>query len=442
MLLSSEEYARRFSVELQLLNIMRHRGSCLLREIVYGCDDCTIPAVRTRSSFVRCGQLGRPLIVLNIEHVEFLRSAGYTWHDVASIIGVSRTTIWRHLTSLGLDLVSFTDISDSQLDDTVKEIQHQYPNVGQIMLEGYLKEKGIKVQRYRIRESNARTDPLRRSLRWHEALTRRSYSVQGANSLWHIDGHHSLIRWRFVIHGGIDGYSRLVVYLACNTNNKAETVFKEFHKATQEYGMPKKVRSDKGGENMQVCYYMIAFHGPHQTSHIAGSSTHNQRIERLWRDVFRCVLCTFHELFYEMESIGILDADSDVDLFVLHCIFLPRIRKSLSDFTKAWNVHPLRTEHNWSPRKIWVNSIVRDCIDTTTPQNLDLYGSDPEGPLPEEECTTISVPPVVCPLEDGLDSFLESVDCSTIVDGLETATWLFTNTRSMLQNLLSSASQI
>ena len=38
-------------------------------------------------------------------------------------------------------------------------------------------------------------------------ITRRRYYVPGSNSLWHIDGHHSLVRWRFVIHGGIDGYS-------------------------------------------------------------------------------------------------------------------------------------------------------------------------------------------------------------------------------------------
>ena len=33
------------------------------------------------------------------------------------------------------------------------------------------------------------------------------------NSLWHIDGYHKLIRWRVIIHGGIDGFSRLPVYL-------------------------------------------------------------------------------------------------------------------------------------------------------------------------------------------------------------------------------------
>ncbi len=72
-----------------------------------------------------------------------------------------------------------------------------------------------------------------------------------------------------------------------------------FNDATQEYGIPKRVRSDKGGENVKVCYFNG--YGPTEVSHLAGSSKHNQRIERLWRDVFRCVLSTFHELFYEMK---------------------------------------------------------------------------------------------------------------------------------------------
>ena len=138
------------------------------------------------------------------------------------------------------------------------------------------------------------------------------------------DGHHSLIRWRMVVHGAIDGYSRMIVYF---TNNRSLTVYRLFKQATEQYGIPSRVRSDKGGENILVCQYMITVRGTDRGSHIAGSSVHNQRIERLWRDVYRCVCSIYHELFYSMESTGILDPVCEVDLFVLHCIFCHELTK-------------------------------------------------------------------------------------------------------------------
>ena len=71
------------------------------------------------------------------------------------------------------------------------------------------------------------------------------------------------------------------MYLTCSTNNKASTVYELFRKATEEFGVPSRVRSDKDGENITVCRFMVAFRGTGRGSHIAGSSVHNQRIERL-----------------------------------------------------------------------------------------------------------------------------------------------------------------
>lgn len=144
----------------------------------------------------------------------------------------------------------------------LSQFQSDYPNCGQQLILGHLRDKGISVQRYRLRESIARTDPLRRLVRWHQVVSRRTYSVNKSNSLWHIDGYHSLIRWRNDVRGGIDGYSRMITYLSGSTNNRALTVYRLFRSATEDYGVPSRVRSDKGGENVLV-YVIIPGIRPH-----------------------------------------------------------------------------------------------------------------------------------------------------------------------------------
>ena len=123
----------------------------------------------------------------------------------------------------------------------------------------------------------------------------------------HVDGHHKLIRWRLVTHAGVDGYSRMVVYIKCSSNNRADTVLNLFQEATQRFGLPSRVRSDQGTENTAVALYMLRHRGIGRGSMITGSSTHNQGIERLWRDMHRCVTVVFYRLFYFMEQHGLLD---------------------------------------------------------------------------------------------------------------------------------------
>jgi len=40
------------------------------------------------------------------------------------------------------------------------------------------------------------------------------------------------------VHGGVDGYSRLPVYLRAGTKNTAATVLGLFQQAVAEYGLP------------------------------------------------------------------------------------------------------------------------------------------------------------------------------------------------------------
>ena len=94
------------------------------------------------------------------------------------------------------------------------------------------------------------------------------------NSLWHIDS-YKLIRWKFVIHRAIDGFSHLILYLECTNNNQAATVVNMFKTGVSQFGLPLQIRSDHGSENVDVWRFMIATHNYDYSSVITGSSTHN-----------------------------------------------------------------------------------------------------------------------------------------------------------------------
>ena len=103
-----------------------------------------------------------------------------------------------------------TYLSDAELYDVIRLIKHDHPNDGEVLIKGHLVRMKIRVPRQALRQSIHRIDHKNVVSRHHAVLRRRIYSVPYPNSVWHIDGHHKMIRWRFVIHESIDGFSRTI----------------------------------------------------------------------------------------------------------------------------------------------------------------------------------------------------------------------------------------
>ena len=233
-------------------------------------------------------------------------------------------------------------------------------------------------------------------------------------------------RWNIVIHGAIDGYSRMIVFLHASDNNRKETVLQQFLVAMAQYGTPSRIRVDHGGENNDICDVMNILRGASRGSAIRGSSVHNQRIERLWVDVWNSVTNVYYQLFNFLESRDLLNPDNIVHLWALHYCFMQRINSDLKTFQNQWNNHGLRTQGHMTPTQLFV----KECLHLAGTDTLairELLDDTPAARAPdltrrlqplflaaEQPHSAVVVPHIQCPLSDNEVTAL-NVSCNSLI---------------------------
>ena len=203
---------------------------------------------------------GRPAYHIPKEVLVELCGLNFSWREILDMFGVSRWTVMHRVQEYGLSgLQEFSNISDERIDDIFEDhILCPGDTTVEPFMSGYFHSIGLHVERYGIRAAKNRVDPHNTALRWSALVSRSKYYVPWPNSLWQIDGHHALIRWRFVARGCCDGKSRKIMFLRCSTNNLADTVLGLLKDAIKDsQGLwPSHIRVDHGVENVLICEEM------------------------------------------------------------------------------------------------------------------------------------------------------------------------------------------
>ena len=115
------------------------------------------------------------------------------WKVVARLLRVSAKTLRRRQIEYGMLVspitgprISYSNITYEELCDVLRTILDTLPDVGEKIVTGALRARGIYVQRRRIRDAIMEVDPVNRALRRTISVVRRVYSVFSPNALWYV----------------------------------------------------------------------------------------------------------------------------------------------------------------------------------------------------------------------------------------------------------------
>ena len=103
--------------------------------------------------------MGRPALLIEEEQLSFFVDNGFKVEDMALMLGCSKRTVERRLSTYNLSTRNYTAITDHELDEQVQELCSVFPRCGEKLVHGRLRAQGVYVQRQRVRQSLHRVDP-------------------------------------------------------------------------------------------------------------------------------------------------------------------------------------------------------------------------------------------------------------------------------------------
>jgi len=349
---------------------------------------------------------GRPRAEINVAVVTEMRALGFNWVMIAAHIGVHIDTLlkWRSREKFdGGEDDPLEEVTDEELDEIMTAFMDGQEQRGERLFRGHLLELGVRCTVERLRASVGRINEPARKARGQRKHKRVDYDVHEPHHLWHHDGWHKLSKLcGIVVHGCVDGATRLAIYARATDNNRADTVLSIFMHATGPSSrvnlLPSRLRGDRGGENRRVAEYMFDKRGLGRGSYLTGASWQNQRIESYWRFLNSQCLGYYRELIKDMVKARQFSSADEGDRWVFQYLFLPLINHDLDVYIKAWDHHPIRTERSLSPRRL--EYLLKKDFPPPVQVDLERYGVEGVEEDEQDEDNQVQVFPAHCALND------------------------------------------
>lgn len=179
----------------------------------------------------------------------------------------------------------------------------------------------------------------------------------GPNDVWSMDAYCKLEHWGIQIYAVIDAYSRFVVWYYVGISGRTAISVLGQYIATVASGgvIPRKIRTDRGAETPMTAdaHYKLSSEvrqedddHPLEFSDCFrfGTSKENSVVERWWRQQSFGAILQWRDCFLEYNRNDQYKADWRSDRIAFLAIYIPIIRRSLSQFVHLWNNHKIRKQ--------------------------------------------------------------------------------------------------